>query len=129
LAACLKIATGQNATSPAIADQTPGRALGPARAYEVTKYGATGDGKTVDTLAINKAIDAAAADGGGTVYFPAGTYLCFSIHLKSNIALYLDHGATILAADTPPDGGGYDAPEPNPFDKYQRISALTRCRA
>ena len=89
--------------------------------YDVKTFGATGDGKTLDTEAINKAIDAASAAGGGTVYFPAGTFASYSIHLKSNIALYLDQGATILAADPPPEGapGGYDAPEPNPFDWYE----------
>src|SRR5215510_849887 len=61
-------------------------------AYNVRTFGAKGDGKTLDTLAINKTIDAAAAAGGGTVYFPAGNYLSVSIHLKSNIALYLDQG-------------------------------------
>src|SRR5213596_2258510 len=70
-------------------------------AYDVRASGAVGDGKALDTPAINKAIDAANAAGGGTVYFPAGTYLCYSIHLKSNVALYLDQGATILAADNP----------------------------
>jgi polygalacturonase len=45
--------------------------------------------------------------------------LCYSIHLQSNVALYLDHGATILAADTS-ESGSYDAPEPNaPFDKWE----------
>ena len=44
-----------------------------------------GDGKTLDTDAINRAIDAAAAAGGGMVTFPAGTYLSFSIHLKSQV--------------------------------------------
>ena len=90
--------------------------------YSVRAFGATGDGKTLDTPAINKAIDTCSQNGGGTVYFPAGTYASYSIHLKSNVALYLDHGATILAADPPPEGtpGGYDAPEPNPgWDKYQ----------
>ena len=61
----------------------------------------------------------AAAAGGGTVHFPAGTYLCFSIHLKSNIALYLDQGATILAADPKEAKGTYDLPEPNEWDMYQ----------
>ena len=91
------------------------------RTFDVRAYGATGDGKALDTEAINKAIDAAAAAGGGTVWFPAGTYASYSIHLKSNVALYLDQGATILAADPPPAGtpGGYDAPEPNAWDKYQ----------
>ena len=92
-----------------------------ARTYDVRAYGATGDGKALDTEAINQAIDAAAAAGGGMVWFSAGTYASYSIHLKSNVALYLDHGATILAADPPPEGqpGGYDAPEPNAWDKYQ----------
>ncbi len=87
-------------------------------AYSVKSFGAKGDGKTLDTPAINKAIDAAAAAGGGTVYFPAGNYLSVSIHLKSNIALYLDHGATIVAAETS-NNAKYDAPEPNEWDKYQ----------
>src|SRR3954462_8468789 len=63
--------------------------------FDVKAFGATGDGKTPDTPAIDKAIDAAAAAGGGVVRFPAGNYLCFSIHLKSHITLYLDPGATI----------------------------------
>ena len=96
-------------------------------AYNVRTYGATGDGKTVDTPAINKAIDAVAAAGGGTLVFPAGTYLCFTIHLKSNVELYLSRGCTILAADSPKpgettgyNGGTYDAAEPNdPWTPYQ----------
>ncbi len=44
--------------------------------YNVRAMGAAGDGRTVDTPAINKAIEAAARAGGGTVLFPAGTYLC-----------------------------------------------------
>src|SRR5256884_963327 len=76
------------------------------------------DGRTLDTPAINKAIDAAAAAGGGTVFFPAGNDLSVSIHLKSNIALYLDQGATIVAANTSSDAK-YDPPEPNEWDKYQ----------
>ena len=86
--------------------------------YNVKSFGATGNGKTLDTAAINKAIDAAAAAGGGTVYFPAGNYLSVSIHLKSNIALYLDQGATIVAANTSNDVK-YDPPEPNQWDAYQ----------
>lgn len=87
--------------------------------YNVRLWGASGDGKTLDTPAINKAIEAAAKAGGGTVRFPAGTYLCYSIHLQSNVALYLDHGSTILAADTTESGTGYDPAEPNPWDMYQ----------
>ncbi|HYJ46158.1 MAG TPA: glycoside hydrolase family 28 protein, partial [Pyrinomonadaceae bacterium] len=73
----------------------------------------------LDTPAINKAIDAAAKAGGGTVFFPAGSYLSVSIHLKSNITLYLDQGATILAADPAAHKGSYDLPEPNQWDMYQ----------
>jgi polygalacturonase len=89
--------------------------------YDVRTFGATGDGKTLDTPAINKAIEAAAGAGGGTVRFPAGTYLCYSIRLKSDIALYLDRGATIVAAEPPAEGssGGYDPPEPLQSPQYQ----------
>src|SRR6266446_2991148 len=88
---------------------------------DVRTFGATGDGTTLDTPAINKAIDAAGAAGGGIVRFPAGSYLCYSIHLKSHITLYLDPGATIVAADAPAAGAGaaYDPPEPNAWDKFQ----------
>jgi polygalacturonase len=95
--------------------------------YDIRTYGAVGDGKTVDSPAINKAIEAAAAAGGGTVLFPAGTWLSFSIRLKSHVALHLSQGATILAADSPLpgattgyNGGTYDAAEPNTaWDAYQ----------
>ncbi|HEY4787258.1 MAG TPA: glycoside hydrolase family 28 protein [Bacteroidales bacterium] len=89
--------------------------------YSVRDFGAKGDGKSTDSPYINQAIDAAAANGGGTVYFPAGNYLCYSIRLKSNIALYLDQGATIVAAE-PTEKEGYDEPEPNLWGdslKYQ----------
>jgi polygalacturonase len=89
----------------------------------VRNFGATGDGMAMDTAAINRAIEAAASSGGGTVVVPAGTYACYSIHLKSNVSLYLDQGATILAASVPLEGttsGGYDAAEPQgPWEPYQ----------
>jgi len=95
--------------------------------YNVRDFGATGDGKTVDTPAINRAIEAAAAKGGGSIVFPAGTYLCFTIRLKSNIELFLSRGCTIQAADSPKpgdstgyNGGTYDAVESNdPWTPYQ----------
>jgi polygalacturonase len=89
--------------------------------YDVTAYGAKGDGQAIDSPAINKAVDAAAAAGGGTVIFPAGTYLCYSIHLKSHVSLFLADGSKIVAADTPAGGGAaFDLAEPNvPWDKYQ----------
>ena len=64
--------------------------------YNVRDYGAVGDGKTLDHTAINRAIEAATADGGGQVVLPSGTYLCGSIRMKSNVELHLTAGATIL---------------------------------
>ena len=97
-----------------------GKAAPAEGAFNVKAFGARGDGATLDTPAINRAIEAAAAAGGGTVLVPAGNYLCFSIHLASNVVLDLDEGATIIAADTPEGGAhGYDSAEPNQWDKYQ----------
>ena len=74
------------------------------------------DGKAVDTPAVNRAIAAAAAAGGGTVQFPAGTYACHSTRLKSFVTLYAEPGAIILAAPA----FGYDTAEPNgAFERYQ----------
>ncbi len=90
--------------------------------FDVKTYGAKGDGVTIDTPAINKAITAANAGGGGTVRFPPGTYACYSIHLKSNVVLYLETGATILAASVPQGAttGAYDTAESNkPWEDYQ----------
>ena len=69
-----------------------------AATFDVKTFGAKADGKTLDRDAINKAIDAAAAAGGGTVYLPAGTYVTGSIRLRSNITLQLEHGSVIEAS-------------------------------
>lgn len=66
--------------------------------YAVGDFGAQGDGIDMDTASVQRTIDACAERGGGTVYFAPGTYLCGSIHLASNITLYLDNGAIILAS-------------------------------
>jgi len=88
--------------------------------FNVGVFGAQGDGKALDSPAIDKAIAAAAAAGGGTVYFPAGTFRCYTVHLQSNVALYLGPGSILLAADPPSSGAGYDLPESNsPWENYQ----------
>ena len=86
--------------------------------YNVKDFGAKGDGRALDSPAINKAIEKAASNGGGTIYFPAGSYLCYSIHLKNNITLFLDNGSVLLAA-YPKKNSGYDIAEPNDFSAYQ----------
>jgi polygalacturonase len=81
--------------------------------FNVRDFGAKGDGKQLDTEAINAAVIKASQAGGGTVYFPAGEYLSFSIRLRSNITLHLASGCTIIAANMQEHAGKYDGPEPN----------------
>jgi len=77
----------------------------PAAVFDVRTYGD-----------INKAIEAASAAGGGTVYFAPGTYVTGSIRLRSNVTLQFERGAILEASADPK---AYDAPEPNPSDKFQ----------
>ena len=115
------------ASFAASAQEGAGIAPGASGIFDVRKYGAKGDGKTLDTDAVNRSIEAAAAIGGGVVLFPSGTYLCFSIHLKSLVHLVLAQGSTILGADSPLpgqqtgyNGGSYDPAEPNTeWDAFQ----------
>jgi polygalacturonase len=101
------------AVAGAVRAQAQATSPNPGRQYDVRAYGAAGDGKTLDTDAINQTIEAAAADGGGTVEFPPGTYLSFTIRLKSHVWLHLSPGSTIEAAHEAPGFGHYDEAEPN----------------
>lgn len=86
--------------------------------YDVKDFGATGDGKTLDHIAINRAIDSCVAHGGGRVVLSGGgTYLCGSIRMKSNVELHISAGATILAA--PAEMKAYDEAEPWEGPAYQ----------
>ena len=113
--------------TPRVFAEAPGTAVPSETVFNVRAFGATGDGKTLDTDAVNRAIQAAAEKGGGTVTFPPGQYLCFSIHLKSFVDLSLASGCVIIAADGPGpgdkfgyNGGAYDPPEPKTaWDAYQ----------
>ncbi|HOE10817.1 MAG TPA: glycoside hydrolase family 28 protein [bacterium] len=82
--------------------------------FEVRRYGATGDGQTKDTAAIQKAIDACSESGGGTVYFAPGNYISGSLHIRSNVTLYLDTGATLL-----------ESPDNEDFDPYEELNYKT----
>lgn len=64
--------------------------------FDVRDYKATGDGTTLDTSAIQKAVDQCAKAGGGQVLFPPGRYLSGTIHLKSHVTLYLEAGAMLV---------------------------------
>src|SRR5271170_8090644 len=82
--------------------------------FNVMNYGAVGDGTNLDSPAINAAIAAAGAAGGGTVTFPAGNYLCGSIHLTNNLTLYLSNNAVIWASAT-----NIDTHESSAYSSYQ----------
>lgn len=71
--------------------------------FNVRDFGAKGDGQTVETLAIQKAIDAAAAAGGGKVVFPAGHYISKPILLKSKVTIHLEQGAILQATSNHQD--------------------------
>lgn len=64
----------------------------------VKEFGAKGDGQTLDTQAIQKAIDSANSHGGGTVFFPAGKYLSGTLFLKDHVSIYLDAGSVLLGS-------------------------------
>jgi polygalacturonase len=104
VSALLYAGSPASGAGPGLAPQTAQAAQG--ESVNVRLFGAVGDGKNLDSPAINRAIDACVRAGGGTVFVPAGIYLSGSIHLKSNIHLYLDAGATILGA--PQEMQAYD---------------------
>jgi hypothetical protein len=106
-ASTLALASGALLVAPGIAG---------AADFNVRDFGAVGNGSTNDTPAIQRAIDAANAAGGGTVVFPAGNYQSRNtIHMRSDVTLNLNSGATLRGASN----DDYDEPEDNPWDEYQ----------
>ncbi len=89
-----------------------------AAVYDVKRFGAVGDGVAKDTVAIQKAIDAAAAAGGGTVEVPAGTYLTGSLYLKSNVDFFVSQGATLKGS---PDKEDYNPPDVCPQNSWSKV--------
>lgn len=105
------------ATAVTLQAQAPAGAETAPSVYNVRAFGAAGDGKHLDSPALNAAIEACAQAGGGTVFVPAGTFLSGSIHLKSQIDLELAPGAVILGA--PQEMKAYDPAEPFEGKAYQ----------
>lgn len=82
-------------------------AAGAPGVFDVREHGAAGDGTTLDTPAINRAVAACGRAGGGQVRFPPGRYLSGTIRLESRVALFLDAGATLVGS-----------PDPDAYDRY-----------
>lgn len=75
--------------------------------YNVRDFGATGNKQDSAQAAIQQAIDACAANGGGTVYFPPGDYVSGTLHLRSHVRIHIEAGATV-----------YSSKDRASFDKY-----------
>ncbi len=89
----------------------------PGRELNVRDFGAAGDGRTLDTVAIQAAVDV--AERGDVVILPSGHYLSFTLALRSHVHLVLEAGCVLEAADPARHSGRYEEAEPNPFDLYQ----------
>ena len=83
----------------------------------VLDFGAKTDGETINTEAIQSAIDQCHKNGGGTVEFPAGNYLTGTIIMKDNVILHLQAGSKILGSTNIADYPMYSPPVPNNMDK------------
>ena len=81
-----------------------------AQTYSILDFGAVADGKTVNTLAIQQAIDKCFSDGGGRVYVPTGVFITGTLHLKSNINLYLESGAALKGSHNMADYEPFERP-------------------
>ncbi len=83
-----------------------------ARVYSVRSYGAKGDGTSLDTAAVQGAIDACHEEGGGTVLVPAGTFVIGTVELKSNVTLHIAAAGKLLGSA---DGKQYHAVDSIPL--------------
>lgn len=90
----------------------------PDRIFSISDFGAPTDGKSDASAAIHAAIDACSAAGGGTVRIPAGVYRTGAIHLKSNINLNLDEGATVHFLTDP------NLYQPNVFTRWEGVELM-----
>jgi len=92
--------------------------------FNVRDYGVAGDGRQLNTKALQKAVDACAAAGGGVVYFPPGRYLTGTIYLKSNVTLHLETGAVLLGSKNLQDYPATVPAFPSYTDNYTEKSLI-----
>ncbi|MBN1791597.1 MAG: glycoside hydrolase family 28 protein [Bacteroidales bacterium] len=78
--------------------------------YNIKDFGAVADGKTINTLSIQKAIDQCFSEGGGCVYVPSGVFVTGTIHLRSNINLHLESGAVLKGSTSIADYEPFERP-------------------
>lgn len=90
--------------------------------HDVRRAGAVGDGKTLETAALQRAIDACADAGGGTVRVPAGIYRTGTLYLKSRVTLHLEAGATLLASERREDYNPDDIHPENPVFSREMVT-------
>ena len=106
-AVAMGIGAAPRASAEVFAAQNAGTDLDlGSRIYNIRQFGAKGDGVTLDTAALQTAIDRCTADGGGTVLVPAGKFVIGTVQLKSNVTLHLASAATLLGSG---DGKQYHA--------------------
>lgn len=105
-----------------LAADCPALVKSPKAVFSVRAFGAKGDGVTKDTAAIQRAIDAAHAAGGGTVELGEGTYLSGSIFLRSNVDFFLGPNARLLASPDPADFNAQDVCAQNSYSKGENAS-------
>jgi len=92
------IGAGLIGTKAAASPTPPEEKLLGAKNYNIREFGAKGDGKTLDTAAIQAAIDKCYEDKGGTVIIPAGDFICGTIELRSNVTIHLSATGKLLGS-------------------------------
>src|SRR5579883_553612 len=107
-ASAVSLASGAAAAQ----SSTPAAALAGVRTYNIVDFGAKGDGKTLDTQAVQAAIDACTKDQGGTVLVPAGVFVIGTVEMKSNVTLHISAQGKLLGTA---DGKQYHAADAIPL--------------